>query len=127
MRVSEGVPNGRIAELYNPEIFNEREEIIVFTREEFNRIYNFMSDQIDYITKKQTLLETGEDWKLLGYWPKIMEKIHLLDGKMDSIFEEEPLQSYLDAYLFDTVENLEKNVIESRANVLVKQNLRFEL
>ena len=32
MRVSEGVPKGRIAELYNPEMFQELEEVIVFTR-----------------------------------------------------------------------------------------------
>ena len=29
MRVSEGVPRGRIAGLYNPEMFQEREEVIV--------------------------------------------------------------------------------------------------
>ena len=36
MRVSEGVPRGRIAELYNPEMFQEHEEVIVFTRNEFS-------------------------------------------------------------------------------------------
>jgi hypothetical protein len=35
MRVSEGVPKGRFAELYNPEMFQEHEEVIVFTRDEF--------------------------------------------------------------------------------------------
>lgn len=42
MRISEGVPRGRIAELYNPGIFDEREEVIVFTREDFNRTYSLM-------------------------------------------------------------------------------------
>ena len=37
MRVSEGVPKGRIAELYNPEMFQEQEEVIVFTQDELNR------------------------------------------------------------------------------------------
>lgn len=49
MRVSEGVPRGRIAELYNPDMFQEREEVIVFTRDEFSRFYNSMHEQIDYI------------------------------------------------------------------------------
>jgi len=48
MRVSEGVPNGRIAELYNPEMFQEHEEVIIFTRNEFNRFYTSMREQIDY-------------------------------------------------------------------------------
>ena len=51
MRISEGVPNGRIAELYNPEMFQELEEVIVFAREEFNRIYRSIQEQIDYINK----------------------------------------------------------------------------
>ena len=29
MRISEGVPNGRIAELYNPEMFLNYDEVIV--------------------------------------------------------------------------------------------------
>jgi hypothetical protein len=37
MRVSEGVPNGRIVELYNPVLFQEHEEVIVFRRKDFNR------------------------------------------------------------------------------------------
>ena len=49
MRISEGVPNGRIAELYNPEMFQEHEEVIVFTRNEFSRFYYSMQDQIDYL------------------------------------------------------------------------------
>jgi hypothetical protein len=34
------VPRGRIAELYNPEMFQEHEEVIIFTRDEFSRFYN---------------------------------------------------------------------------------------
>ena len=44
MRVSEGIPNGRIAELSNPEMFKEHEEVIVFTRNEFNRFYTSMME-----------------------------------------------------------------------------------
>ena len=73
MRVSEAVPNGRIAELYNPELFQEHEEVIIFAREDFNRTYNSIIEQIEYINKISVHLDDGEDWKLLGYWPKIYE------------------------------------------------------
>ncbi len=51
MRVSEGVPRGRIVELYNPGLFQGREEVILFTRDEFSRTYTSMREQIDYINK----------------------------------------------------------------------------
>ena len=38
MRMSQGVPQGRFAELYNPEMFTEQDEVIVFTREEFKSV-----------------------------------------------------------------------------------------
>ena len=75
MRVSEGVPNGRIAELYNPEMFQEHEEVIVFTWDEFNRFYISMRRQIDYINEIDLYFDRSEEWKLLGYWPKIMDKV----------------------------------------------------
>jgi len=49
MRMSEGVPKGQIAEIYHPEMFQEHEEVIVFTRNEFSRFYYSMQDQIDYL------------------------------------------------------------------------------
>ena len=70
MRVSEGVPRGGFAELYNPEMFQEHEEVIVFTREEFNSFYNSMREQIDYINRIDLFFDRSEEWKLLGYWPK---------------------------------------------------------
>lgn len=57
MKVSEGTPRGRFVELYNPENFQEHEEVIVFTRDEFNRIYTSMHEQINYINKKIHLLK----------------------------------------------------------------------
>lgn len=79
MRVSEGVPRGRIAELYHPEMFQEHEEVIVFTRDEFIRFYNSMQQQISYIDKIDLFLDRDEEWKLIGYWPKIIEKVYLLN------------------------------------------------
>ena len=67
MRVSEGVPRGRIAELYNPEMFQEHEEVIVFTRDEFRRFYNSMQQQIDYINEIDLFLDRSEEWKLIGH------------------------------------------------------------
>jgi hypothetical protein len=39
MRLSQGVPCGRKLELYNPELFNKQEEVIIFVRDKFNRTY----------------------------------------------------------------------------------------
>ena len=66
MRVSEAVPDGRIAELYNPEMFTEHEEVIVFQREEFSRTYRSIMEQIDYIVKVDLPSGLGVRWKLNG-------------------------------------------------------------
>jgi hypothetical protein len=120
MRVSEGEPRGRFAELYNPGIFQEHEEVIVFTRQEFNRIYTSIQEQIDYINRTDLHLDRSEDWKLIGYWPKIMERVHILDANMDSLFKKEPLQSYLDAYLYETAAPSKKKAATPENTVSVK-------
>ena len=51
IRVSEEILNGRIAELSDPEMFQEHEEGIVFTRDEFSRFYTSMMEQINYINR----------------------------------------------------------------------------
>src|SRR5664280_2153549 len=124
MRVSEGVPKGRIAELYNPEMFQEHEEVIVFTREEFSRFYNSMMEQINYVNNMDLFLDRNEDWKLLGYWPKLMEKVHILDVNMESILTKEPsLQSYLDASIYNTVKTTHKPAVVSKKKVEVQSTL----
>ena len=120
MRVSEGVPNGRFAELNNPELFKEHEEVIIFAREDFNRTYSSIKEQIEYINKIAVYLDEGEDWKLLGYWPKINERIYFLDLNMDLIFQEEPTQCYLDTYLYDTIRSSKKEVTLSKRKVPVQ-------
>jgi hypothetical protein len=122
MRVSEGVPKGRVAELYNPGMFQEHEEVIVFTRDEFNRTYTSMRKQIDYINKTDLHLCRSEEWKLLGYWPKILGKVHILDMNINSILKKEPLQCYLDACLFSTVRSVNKSVEVSKKKVPVQLN-----
>ena len=123
MRVSEGVPRGRIAELYNPGMFQEREEVIVFTRDEFNRTYTSMQEQIDYINKIDMNLNRSEEWKLIGYWPKILEKVLILDRNVDSILKKQPLQCYLDASLYNSVRSSHKNIAVSKRKVSVQLNL----
>ena len=120
MRVSEGVSDGNIAELYNPEQFQEHEEVIVFTREDFHRTYNSIRGQIDYINKVDMHLDRVEEWKLMGYWTKILERINILDINMNSMFKEEPVQCYLDSYLYDTIRSSEKKVAVSANKVSVQ-------
>ena len=117
MRVSEGVPRGRIAELYNPEMFQEREEVIVFTRDEFSRIYTSMKEQIDHINNIDLFFDRSEDWKLIGYWPKVLASVYLLDRNLDSLLEKEPLECYLDACLFNNIQSSPKNVTVSKRKV----------
>ena len=120
MKVSEGVPRGRIAEVYNPVLFQEHEEVIVFAREEFNRTYSSIREQIDYINKVDMHLDRVEEWKLLDYWTKILERINILDINMNLMFKEEPVQCYLDAYLYDTIRSSEKKVALSGNSVSVQ-------
>lgn len=122
MRVSEGIPFGRKAELCNPEIFEEHETVIVFTREEINRIYNSIMAEIDNITKIDLHLDRDEEWKLISYWPKIMQSVHNIDTNIDSIFENEPLQSYLDTYIYNKVHNSKKSVSISEKKAIAAIN-----
>ncbi|MBZ2165472.1 hypothetical protein [Methanobacterium spitsbergense] len=126
MRVSEGIPNGQIAELSHPEMFQEHEEVILFTRNEFNRFYTSMMEQIKYINKIDLYLDRSEDWKLIGYWPKILQRVHLLDRNIDSILtKEESLQCYLDASLHNAVRSIQKNVEVTKRKVEIQQTLQI--
>ncbi len=120
MKMSQGEVKGRFAEPYHPEQFQNHEEVIVFTREEFNRTYRALQEHINHIEKIYFKFETGENWKLLGYWPEIMGKTHLLDVNMDSLFKKELQQCYLDVYLNNIIGDSEKKVVPSRRKVSVK-------
>ncbi|MBZ2165411.1 hypothetical protein [Methanobacterium spitsbergense] len=122
MMMSEGIPNGRIAELSQPEMFQDHEEVIVFTRNEFNRFYMSMREQIEYINKIDLYLDRTEDWKLIGYWPKILQRIHLLDRNIESILTKEAsLQCYLDASLYNSVQCSHKNAAVAKNKVPIQQ------
>jgi len=96
--------------LYSPDMFRKHEEVIVFNRDEFNRTYNSLEEQIDHINKANMHLDKSEEWKLMEHWPKIMEKAHILDVILDSALKKEPLQCYMDAYLYDIMEDSKENV-----------------
>ena len=86
-----------------------------------SRFYNNMQQQIDYVNNIDLFFDRSEDWKLLGYWPKIMEKIHILDVNIESILTKEPsIQSYLDASIYNTIKSLNKIVTSSKKKVEVQ-------
>ena len=112
------------------EVVNESERRsakwkIIFAREDFNRTYSSIREQIEYINKIAVHLDEGEDWKLLGYWPKIYERIYFLDLNMDLIFQEEPTQCYLDTYLYDTIRSSKEEITTSKRKVPVQ--LKFSI
>ena len=83
-----------------------------------------MQQQIDYVNNVDLLFDRNEDWKLIGYWPKIMEKVHIIDVNMESILAQGPsLQSYPDTSLYNTVKSSNKNFTVSKRKVEVQQTL----
>lgn len=121
MRVSEGVPSGRFAKLYNSEVFQDHEEVIVFRREDINRTYTSIMAEIDDINKINLHLDRKTDeWKLIGYWPQIMQKVHHIDINIDLLLKKEPLQAYLDSYLYNDIKSPQKNVAVSQKKAIAK-------
>ena len=72
MRFSQGASYGRYGELYHPEMFNDREEVIVFKREEFASAFKSMMNQIEFINDIDLKFNRKDDYKLLGLWPQII-------------------------------------------------------
>lgn len=48
MRFIEDTTNGRFANITNPDRFKQNEEVIVFTRKEFNWVYRSMMNPTNY-------------------------------------------------------------------------------
>ncbi len=113
MRASQGIPHGHKARPYNPQLFQNHEEVIVYEREEFRRNYNQIRDIINHIIMTDLCLDRTEHWKLMGHWPLIMERIHFINLGLDSFFNEKPKQCYLDTYLESTTEADVDKVLES--------------
>jgi len=82
-----------------------------------------MMEQIDYINKIDLYFERSEEWKLIGYWPKILDRIYILDRNMDSILENEPYQCYLDSSLYNAIQSSNKKVAESKRRIPIQLKL----
>jgi hypothetical protein len=122
LRVSQGVLCGRKVQLYHPELFKEQEEVIIFTREEFRRMYESMILQINYITRLDIGVDRSKEWGVIGLWPKIMDGVRLLDLNLETIFSNKPLQTYLDTYVYDNIE-LPEIVTESLNDLVTVESL----
>ncbi len=99
-------------------------KLLYLPGDELHRTYSHMVEQIDYINKISMHIDPSEEWKLIGYWPKIMERVHLLDLNMDLIFEKEPLQCYLDAYIYVSIRNVQKDIAASKRKGLINNYIK---
>jgi len=120
MRFSQGASYGSYGELYHPELFKEREEVIVFKREEFTSAFKSMMNNIEFIEDISLKFNLDDDYKLLGLWPQIMSRIHIIDVNIDDFLAQDPIQSNLDAFLFNRTESLSPELIESGVKVAEK-------
>lgn len=113
MKFSQGASYGRYGELYHPEMFSDRDEIIVFKREEFASSFRSMMDQIEFIEDINLKFNRKEDYELLGLWPQISGRVHIIDVSIDGFFIRKPIQSRLDAFLYPVKEPISTELIES--------------
>ncbi len=125
MRFSEGTTKGRFVELNHPEMFQDHEDIIVFTREEFSWMYKSMLDQINHVNDIALKMADNDEWKLMGCWPKIMERIHIFDKNMNMLLAEKPQQAYLDAFLYYTTTPVKLKQSVMKENIPIHETLYF--
>ncbi|HOI39444.1 MAG TPA: hypothetical protein PL168_01830 [Methanobacterium sp.] len=77
MRTSQGILFGDRARLYDSESFQDREEVIIYSREEFKRTYRAMHNHVNDIFLMDHHLSRDDNIKLMGHWHWIMERIHI--------------------------------------------------
>ncbi len=68
---------------------------------------------IDYINDIDLKFDRQDDYKLLGLWPQIMYRVHIIDVNIDDFLVLDSLQGSLDAYLFNKTESLSTEPTES--------------
>ncbi|ADZ09997.1 hypothetical protein Metbo_1774 [Methanobacterium lacus] len=51
-------------------------------------------NQINYVNDIALKLEPHETWRLMSYWPKIMERVHIIAKNMDMLLTEKSQQTY---------------------------------
>jgi len=113
MKFSQGASYGRYGELYHPEVFDDREEVIVFKREEFASAFKSMMEQIEFVNDINLKFNHKDDYKLLGLWPQIMGRVHIIDVNVDDFLVQDPVQGSLDAFLYPATESLSTGLTES--------------
>ena len=98
-------------------MFYDREEVIVFRREEFASAFKSMMEQIEFIEDIDLKFNRQDDYKLLGLWPKIMSRVHIIDVNIDDFLVQDALQWCLDAYLYNPVKSSHKKVAVTKKKV----------
>lgn len=121
MRASLGIPHGHQARPYHPKIFQNHEEVIVYEREEFRRNYNQIRENINHIILTNLEINCEEDWKLMGHWPRVMDRVRIINRGLDSFFSETQKQCYLDTYLESTTRVSADEVLKSWSNHPVEE------
>lgn len=116
MRASQGIPHGPKARPYHPELFQNHEEVIVYEREEFRRNYTGMKGYIRDIFLMYLQLDNENNHMVLGQWPRIMDRIHIINLELDAFFSEKPVQCCLDTYLPESIKAHEHELAESLNN-----------
>lgn len=112
MRVSQGIPLGAKSVLFDPDSFQDREEVIIYSRKEFKRTYRAMHNQVRDILLMDHLRDQEDTKKLMGYWYWIMKRVHIINSDLDSFLSFKPTQSYLDTYLQSSVKIREDDILE---------------
>jgi hypothetical protein len=108
------MPFGAKAILYHPKLFSEREEVIIYERDEFRRTFNNIRDCIQEIFLKNHQLEQQQNSRgLMGEWIWIMERIHLIDNNLEDFFTDNSCQGFLDTYIPNSVESEEGIIMEN--------------
>jgi hypothetical protein len=72
-----------------------------------------MMNSIEFINDIDLKFNRQDDYKLMGLWPQIMGRVHIIDVNIDDFIIQEPVQGQLDAYLFNKTESLSPGLIES--------------
>jgi hypothetical protein len=94
-------------------MFNDRDEVIVFKREDFASAFRSMMEQIEFIDDMDLKFNRQDDYRLFGLWPQIMGRVHIIDININDFLVREPFQSQLDAFLYPATGKLSSELIES--------------
>jgi hypothetical protein len=80
-------------------------------------------NQINYVNDIALKLDPSEIWKLMGYWPKIMEHIHIIDRDMDMLLTEKPQQPIIDVFLYNALPRVKTTNHNQRKSKFFSQHL----